>query len=148
MRAYQRISFSITHWNLFAGGALPGHGVAIEAHVLGPQLEQRRPLVVLGGGCPGVGVHHPLGRILPGRSPPIQLKEHKTMSNISTISPSAYLTKTNVPWFLGCGKHPNDTQSPWPWHWFGRSWPPSLRLQCPSLGTSWRKKHLKITSPN
>lgn len=105
MRAYQRISFSITHWNLFAGGAFPGHGVAIEAHVLGPQLQQRRPLVVLGAGCPGVGVHHPLGRILPGRSPPIQLEEHKTMSNIPTISPTDYLTRMNVPRLFGCRKH-------------------------------------------
>lgn len=105
MRAYQRISLSITHWNLFAGGAFPGHGVAIKAHVLRPQLEQRRPLVVLRGGCPGVGVHDPLGRILPGSSPPIQLKEHKTTSNIPSISSSACLTKMNVLWFLGCRKH-------------------------------------------
>lgn len=104
MRAYQRIPFSITHWNLFAGGAFPGHGVAVKAHVLGPQLEQRRPLVVLGGGCPGVGVHHPLGRILPGRSPPVQLEEHKTMSDVPTISSSAYLTERNVPRFSGCRK--------------------------------------------
>lgn len=77
VRAYQRISFGITHWNLFAGGAFPGHGVAIEAHVFGPQLQQRRPLMVLWGGRPRVGVHHPFGRILPWRSPPIQLEKHE-----------------------------------------------------------------------
>lgn len=31
-------------------------------------------------------------------------------------------------------------------NWFGRGWPPPLRTQCPSVGTSWRQGDLKITS--
>lgn len=85
--AYQRISLSITHWQLLAGGALAGHAVAVQAHVLGPQLQQRGPLVLLGAGCPGVAVHHPPGRVLPGRPPPVQLQEHKATSGIPTAQP-------------------------------------------------------------
>lgn len=147
-RAYQRISFSITHWDLFGGGALPGHRVAIKAHILRPQLEQRGPLVVLGAGCPGVGVHHPLGRVLPGGSPPVQLKENKTVPNIPITSPQCPPNQSERTTLLGLQEtlckqgfpYPNDTQTPLSWHSFGKSWPPSLRLQCPSLGTSWRKK--------
>lgn len=74
LRTHQRVSFSIAGGHLLAGRALPRHGVAIEADILGPELQQGRPLVLLRAGRPGVGVHHPLGRVLPGGPPSVELR--------------------------------------------------------------------------
>ena len=76
-RTHQRVSFSVTGGHLLAGRPLPRHGVAVEANILGPELQERGPLVLLRAGCPRIGVHHPLGGILPGGPPSIQLETDK-----------------------------------------------------------------------
>ena len=71
---YQWVSLSVALGDLLGRGPLLGGAVAVVAHVLGPQLQQRLALLLLlGGGAPGVGVLHPLGRVLPRRPLAIQL---------------------------------------------------------------------------
>lgn len=73
-RTHQRVSFSVAGGHLLASRALPRQGVAVEADILGPELQQGRPLMLLWAGRPGVGVHHPLGRVLPGGPPSVELR--------------------------------------------------------------------------
>lgn len=76
-RTHQWVSFGVAGGHLLARRPFPRHGVAVEADILRPELQQGRPLVLLWAGCPGVGVHHPLGGILPGSPPSIELKTGK-----------------------------------------------------------------------
>lgn len=76
--SYQRVTLSLPLRVLLGVAPLAGQRVAVKAHVLWPQLQQRWPIVLLGAGGPREALRHPLGRVLPGRPTPVHLKGKQT----------------------------------------------------------------------
>jgi len=72
-RAHQGVCVAVALRGVFPG-SLPGSRVTVEPHVLGAELQQRRPIGWGRRGRPGVGVNHPVGGVLPRSPPTVELK--------------------------------------------------------------------------